>query len=78
MSERALVLVALNTDQPDIKRRLDLILAAARPLDAVGEANVWAKGVDELLASDLHLLAAIIGWEAVRRLGISECCRGAE
>lgn len=66
----ALLIVALKTDQPNIERRLRTILAATEPLEPDTEPVAWAKALDELVASDLDALAALVGWQAVERLRV--------
>lgn len=73
-----LLIVVLKTDQPLIKRRLDMILAAAEPTQPDTEPCVWAKATHELVAADLDALAALIGWEAVERLRVGAASAGAE
>lgn len=70
--EHHLVVVALRTDDEHARRRLDTILAAAASYDDPPDTApyVLAKGVNELVASDLDRLAAMIGWDAVRGLNL--------
>ena len=72
-----LLIVALKTDQPHIKRRLDAILAASEPVQPDTEPVAWAKPVDELIAADLDALAALTGWKAVERLRVGDVTAGA-
>jgi hypothetical protein len=65
-----LLLVALKTDQPDIARRIRLILAAAEPIVPDTEACVFAKDVDELVAADLDALAQFMDPDNIARLRI--------
>ena len=72
-----LLLVALRTDQRDIARRARTILALAEPQEPHGgEASVWAKPVEELVAADLDALAYWIGWDAVSRLRVGQVAVG--
>lgn len=71
-SDDVLLLVAVRTDQHNIKRRMEMILAGADPSQPGSNAEVFAKPVDELVAQDLDRLAAIIGWPAVRRLNVGD------
>lgn len=74
MPEHHLVLVALRTDDVHAKRRLDTILAAASTYDTPPDtsAAVFAKPVDELVASDADHLAHFIGWDGFRALNVGD------
>lgn len=70
---QVLLLVAVRTDQPDIKRRIEMILAGAQSVAPLQPpAQVRAADVDELTANDLHRLAAVFGERAVRDLALNE------
>lgn len=69
-----LLIVAIKTDQPNIKRRMETILAAAAPVQDPPntEAQVYAKPVEELRAADLACLAHFVGGDGIDRLNIRE------
>jgi hypothetical protein len=69
-SSESLLVVALKTDQPNIRRRLETILAASEPVEPDTEPVAWAKSLDDLVASDLDALATLVGWRAVERLRV--------
>jgi hypothetical protein len=72
--EDVLLLVAIKTDQPNIKRRLEMILAAAHPVQDPPDttAQVYAKSVGELTANDWQALARWFGPAGVRDLNIGD------
>lgn len=72
MSEHGLLIVALRTDQPDIQRRIAVILNASRPSHDPPETDpvVYFKPEDELVAADLDHLAHFVGMAAVERIGV--------
>lgn len=74
----ALVVVAIRTTDPHIRRRLETILAAAATYDEPPntEPCVFAKAVDELTASDADHLAYFIGWDGFRGLNVGDAVAG--
>jgi hypothetical protein len=77
----ALLLVAIKTDQPNIQRRLEIILAASAPVGEMPPAEVWAfeLGHEEpaphaLTANAYEALVALIGQDGVDRLQIGSLC----
>lgn len=84
-SRRALLLVAVNTDQPEIQRRLEMILAACWSIKSVGTAEVLAlelghssPALNALTASAYEHLAAVFGEEAMQRLNVGSLVGPAE
>lgn len=70
-----LLLVAIKTDQPNVKRRIETILAAAQPIQDPPntEAQVWTREVEDgLVAADLDGLARYFGWNGIRRLNVGD------
>lgn len=74
----AILVVAIRTDQPDIERRLKLILAAAQPIESPNQAEVRAFELGHesphpfaLTANDFERLRDLLGEDATDRLGLS-------
>lgn len=67
-----LLLVAVKTDQANIQRRMNTILAAAEPSYDPPDttAQVFARGVEELSANDLSRLVPFFGWYGVHALNV--------
>jgi hypothetical protein len=65
-----LLLVAIKTDQPNIQRRIQTILAASEPIEPDTQPCVYAKAVGELTDVDLDALAHFMEWRGVGGLRI--------
>lgn len=65
-----LLLVAVRTDQPEIHRRIQIILNACQPVEPRGAPVAWAKDVDELDDTDVGALRALLHEDDLRRLEI--------
>jgi hypothetical protein len=71
MSEKGLLVIACRVDNADeIRKRVETVLAVAATYDRPPDTTpvAWAKPLSELVASDLDLLAALVGWRAVEDL----------
>lgn len=78
MPSDAVLLVAVRTDQPDIERRLKLILAAAQPIEKPNQAEVRAFELGHesphpfaLTSNDFERLRDLFGEDAMERLELS-------
>jgi hypothetical protein len=67
-AHEAIVIVALKTDQPNIQRRLQLILAAAEPIDTRTEPQVFAKSFEDFSQGEQDALYGLFPTAAVHRL----------
>lgn len=67
-----LLLVAIRTNDENIKRRMELVLAVADTFEADTCPSVYAKPVSDLVADDADHLAHFIGWDGLRGLNIGD------
>ncbi len=69
-----LLVVAIRTDNAQIQRRMETILAAASTYEVPPDttASVYAKPVGALTASDADHLAHFIGWDGFRGLNVGD------
>lgn len=65
-----LLLVATQTDQPDIEARIRTILAASRPNYPDTAPVVFAKPIEELTATDHAALVTLFTEQCVQELRI--------
>jgi hypothetical protein len=65
MSDRVLLVVVVNTDQPNIQHRMEIILAAPQPVEAVADAHVVAFDLPSLTLGQREQLVSLLGEDAV-------------
>lgn len=66
--EPTILIVAIRTDQPNIRRRIQLILAAAQPVGMTVHAEVFAKPWSEFNQGEDDALRGLFCRAAFRRL----------
>jgi hypothetical protein len=74
MAEQVLLVVAIRTDNEQVKRRMETILAAATTYEVPPDTEPasFAKPVTELTANDADHLAHFIGRDGFSRLNVGD------